>query len=319
MPAGPARPGTPSPSSSRPGHAASWCAAGDRGNRTGGGAAEAQAPHRHGGGGRLGRHRRGGGGGAGPPRRRRARQGGRAARPHHRVRAGRPAATPPGRAGVAVAVREHAGGQHRAAPGRARHARLARRAAVKVLFNAGMYGAALGPAVLLYHATAAAGAPLAPRSVVAMAFAVAVFALLNLLLISQLIATVEERSAGEVVGESSKTSTFTFLGNASVGLIGVTLWLRAPVVLPAVLLPVATLYLAYRSAARETEERDRFQNLYEIGQSLSSSLDLDDVLPVVLPRIARLFGAAEARLLFASGVSRPFGAIQDAEGFRYGP
>jgi PAS domain S-box-containing protein len=196
---------------------------------------------------------------------------------------------------------------------------LLRRAPVKVLFNAGMYGAALGPAVLLYHATAAAGAPLAPRSVVAMAFAVAVFALLNLLLISQLIATVEERSAGEVVGESSKTSTLTFLGNASVGLIGVTLWLRAPVVLPAVLLPVATLYLAYRSAARETEERDRFQNLYEIGQSLSSSLDLDDVLPVVLPRIARLFGAAEARLLFASGVSRPFGAIQDAEGFRYGP
>jgi PAS domain S-box-containing protein len=196
---------------------------------------------------------------------------------------------------------------------------LLRRAPVKVLFNAGMYGAALGPAVALYHAGADLGAPLAPRSVVAMAFAVAVFALLNLLLISQLIATVEERPAYEVVGESSKTSTLTFLGNASVGLIGVTLWLRAPVVLPAVLLPVATLYLAYRSAARETEERDRFQNLYEIGQSLSSSLDLDDVLPVVLPRVARLFGAAEARLLFASGVSRPFGAIQDGEGFRYGP
>jgi PAS domain S-box-containing protein len=196
---------------------------------------------------------------------------------------------------------------------------LLRREPVKVLFNAGMYGAALGPAVALYHAVADPGQPLAPRSVVAMAFAVATFALLNLLLISQLIATVEERRPAEVVGESSKTSTLTFLGNASVGLIGVALWLRAAVVLPAVLLPVATLYLAYRSAARETEERDRFQNLYEIGQSLSSSLVLDDVLPVVLPRVARLFGAAEARLLFASGVSRPFGAIHDADGFRYGP
>jgi len=195
---------------------------------------------------------------------------------------------------------------------------MLRRAPVKVLFNAGMYGTALGPAVALYHVVADPGEPLAARSVVAMAFAVATFALLNLLLISQLIATVEERPAHQVVGESSKTSTLTFLGNASVGIIGVALWLRAPVVLPAVLLPVATLYLAYQSAARETEERDRFQNLYEIGQSLSSSLVLDDVLPVVLPRVARLFGAAEARLLFASGVSRPFGAIHDAEGFRYG-
>ncbi|HVD14160.1 MAG TPA: ATP-binding protein [Actinomycetota bacterium] len=195
---------------------------------------------------------------------------------------------------------------------------LLRRPPVKLLFNAGMYGAALGPAVALYHAVGEAGVPLAPRSVVAMALAVATFALFNMLLISQLIATVEERPAREVVGESFKTSTLTFLGNASVGLIGVALWLRAPVVLPAVLLPVATLYLAYRSAARETEERDRFQNLYEIGQSLSSSLVLDDVLPVVLPRVARLFGADEARVLFAQGGSRPFGAIHDAEGFRYG-
>jgi PAS domain S-box-containing protein len=196
---------------------------------------------------------------------------------------------------------------------------LLRRPPVKLLFNAGMYGTALGPAVALYHAVAEAGVPLAPRSVLAMALAVATFALLNLLLISQLIATVEGRPAREVVSESSKTSTLTFLGNASVGLIGVALWLRAPVVLPAVLLPVATLYLAYRSAARETEERDRFQNLYEIGQSLSSSLVLDDVLPVVLPRVARLFGADEARLLFAQGGSRPSGAILDADGFRYGP
>jgi PAS domain S-box-containing protein len=196
---------------------------------------------------------------------------------------------------------------------------LLRRPPVKLLFNAGMYGAALGPAVALYHAVGEADVPLAPRSVVAMALAVASFALLNLLLISQLIATVEERPAREVVSESFKTSTLTFLGNASVGLIGVALWLRAPVVLPAVLLPVATLYLAYRSTARETEERDRYQNLYEIGQSLSSSLVLDDVLPVVLPRVARLFGADEARVLFAQGDSRPFGAIQDAEGFRYGP
>ncbi|HEV8652200.1 MAG TPA: ATP-binding protein [Actinomycetes bacterium] len=190
---------------------------------------------------------------------------------------------------------------------------------VKVAFNLGMYATALGPAILVYHAAADPERVLATRSLGAMAAAVALFALLNLLLISQLLATIEGRPVRDVVRESSKTSTLVFLGNSSVGLIAVALWLHAPVMLPSVLLPVATLHLAYRSAARETEERDRFQHLYEVGQALSSSLVLDDVLPDVLPRVAELFRVGEARLLFAQGADRPFGAIYGAGGFCFGP
>jgi PAS domain S-box-containing protein len=190
---------------------------------------------------------------------------------------------------------------------------------VKVAFNLGMYATALGPAIGVYHAVADPGRVLAAPSLGAMAAAVAVFALLNLVLISQLLAAIEGRPVREVLRESSKTSILVFLGNSSVGLIGVALWLHVPVMLPSVLLPVATLYLAYRSAARETEERDRFQHLYEVGQALSSSLVLDDVLPDVLPRVAELFRAGEARLLFAQGAGRPFGAIYGAGGFRFGP
>ncbi len=61
--------------------------------------------------------------------------------------------------------------------------------------------------------------------------------------------------------QPSKASVLVFLGNSSVGLIGVALWRYAPVVLPAVLLPVATLHLAYGSTVREAEERDRFRHL----------------------------------------------------------
>jgi hypothetical protein len=84
-----------------------------------------------------------------------------------------------------------------------------------------------------------------------------------------------------------------------VGLIGVVLWLREPVALPAVLLPAATLWLAYHSAERQMQERDRFQHLYEVGQAFASSLVLEEVLPNVLPKVARLFGAEEAHLLLA--------------------
>jgi hypothetical protein len=67
------------------------------------------------------------------------------------------------------------------------------------------------------------------------------------------------------------------------------------------------------------QERDRFQHLYEVGQVFASSLVLEEVLPNVLPKVARLFGAEEAHLLFAQGAGRPFGAIHGPDGFRFGP
>jgi PAS domain S-box-containing protein len=194
-----------------------------------------------------------------------------------------------------------------------------RRAVVKAVFNLGMYGVALAPAIGLYHLVAGGAGLLGARGMAAMAVGVAAFTLVNLLLISQLLAQLEDRPVWEVVRESSRLSTLTFLGNSAVGLIGVVLYLRAPVALPAVLLPAATLWLAYRSAERQMQERDRFQHLYEVGQAFASSLVLEEVLPNVLPKVARLFGAEEAHLLFAQGTSRPFGAIHGPDGFRFGP
>jgi PAS domain S-box-containing protein len=196
---------------------------------------------------------------------------------------------------------------------------LQRRAPVKAVFNLGMYATALAPAIGLYHLVAGEAGLLGARGLAAIAVGVAVFALVNLLLISQLLALLEDRPVWEVVQESSKLSTLIFLGNSAVGLIGVVVYLRAPVVLPAVGLPVVTLWLAYRSAGREMQERDRFQHLYEVGQAFASSLVLEEVLPNVLPKVARLFGAEEAHLLFAQGPGRPFGAIHGPRGFRFGP
>jgi len=159
-----------------------------------------------------------------------------------------------------------------------------RRAPVKAVFNLGMYAIALAPAIVLYQLVLGDAAMLSARGMVAMAAGVGVFTLVNLLLISQLLAALEDRPVWEVVQEASKLSTLTFLGNSSVGLIGVVLYLREPVALPAVLLPAATLWLAYRLAERQMQERDRFQHLYEVGQALASSLVLEEVLPNVLPR-----------------------------------
>ncbi|HEV2893949.1 MAG TPA: histidine kinase dimerization/phospho-acceptor domain-containing protein, partial [Actinomycetota bacterium] len=194
-----------------------------------------------------------------------------------------------------------------------------RRAPVKAVFNLGMYAIALAPAIGVYHLVAGGSGPLGGRAMAAMAVGVAVFTLVNLLLISKLLAVLEDRPVRDVVQESSKLSTLTFLGNSAVGLIGVVLYLREPMALPAVLLPAATLWLAYRLAERQMRERDQFQHLYEVGQAFASSLVLEEVLPNVLPRVARLFGAEEAHLLFAQGAGRPFGAIHGPDGFRFGP
>ncbi|HYN17759.1 MAG TPA: histidine kinase dimerization/phospho-acceptor domain-containing protein, partial [Actinomycetes bacterium] len=194
-----------------------------------------------------------------------------------------------------------------------------RRAPVKAVFNLGMYAVALAPAIGVYHLVARGSGPLGGRAMVAMAVGVGVFTMVNLLLISKLLAVLEDRPVRDVVQESSKLSTLTFLGNSAVGLIGVVLYLREPMALPAVLLPAATLWLAYRLAERQMRERDQFQHLYEVGQAFASSLVLEEVLPNVLPKVARLFGAEEAHLLFAQGAGRPFGAIHGPDGFRFGP
>src|SRR5918993_18799 len=194
-----------------------------------------------------------------------------------------------------------------------------RRAPVKAVFNLGMHAIALAPAIGVYHLVARGSGPLGGRAMVAMAVGVAVFTLVNLLLISKLLAVLEDRPVRDVVQESSKLSTLTFLGNSAVGLIGVVLYLREPMALPAVLLPAAPLWLRYRLAGRQMGGRDQLPHLYEVGQAFASSLVLEEVLPNVLPRVARLFGAEEAHLLFAQGAGRPFGAIHGPDGFRFGP
>jgi PAS domain S-box-containing protein len=200
---------------------------------------------------------------------------------------------------------------------------LKRRELIKTVFNTSMYAVALGPAIVLHDLMAGSSA-LASRGVLTggelagLAVAAAIFAFLNLILISQLLALFEERTAWEVIAESGLISVLTLLGNAAVGLITVVVWAREPAVLPAVLLVVFSLHLAYRASGRQMDERERFQHLYGIGQALSSSLVLTDVLPDVLPRIASLFRAEEARLFYAGEPGLPLGARFGTDGFAFG-
>ena len=87
-----------------------------------------------------------------------------------------------------------------------------RRAPVKAVFNLGMYATALAPAIGVYHLAAGDASLLSARGMTAMAVGVATFALVNLLLISQLLAVLEERPVWDVVRESSKLSILIFLG-----------------------------------------------------------------------------------------------------------
>jgi PAS domain S-box-containing protein len=196
---------------------------------------------------------------------------------------------------------------------------LARREPVKLLFNLSMYAAALGPAIVLHELfTTGPGLALDPRAIAGLALAAATFALINLLLISQLLALLEDRTPSAVIVESGLFSVLTLLGNAAVGLIAVVVLAREPLVTPAVLFLIATLHLAYRATGREVDERERMAHLYDVGQALSSSLVVTDVLPDVLPRVAGLFRAEEVRLLFTDSATVPVGARFGPDGFSIG-
>ena len=74
---------------------------------------------------------------------------------------------------------------------------------IKVVFNVGMYATALGPAIVLHNLfTTGPGVALEPDDLVGLALAATTFALINLLLISQLLALFEDRTAWVVIAES---------------------------------------------------------------------------------------------------------------------
>ena len=174
-----------------------------------------------------------------------------------------------------------------------------RRPPVKVAYNAGQYALATVVASSIFHGFG--GGDVESASGLAALFAgMTAFAASNLLTISAIIAAISGRALPAVIRGEFALSSAIALGNSSVGMVAVGLWLQRPLLLMAMLAPVLTLHLAYRGWIRQREfvglMEDQKATLERIVEHSSEGIVLTDGEGTVLlwsPSMERITGVTE--------------------------
>jgi hypothetical protein len=126
----------------------------------------------------------------------------------------------------------------------------------KIAFNLGQSALAATAAEVVFRAIGPRGAE-DPRSWVAAAVAVGVAVAISTALVALIIAVVEGEPFRRVLMQPGGLNLLHSLGNMGVGLLGAVLWTAHPLAIPALVVPVVTAYLAYRSHAALLQARGR--------------------------------------------------------------
>jgi PAS domain S-box-containing protein len=180
---------------------------------------------------------------------------------------------------------------------------LRRRPVVKAAFNLGTYALATVVLVGTFRLVAGGAAPFAARSVLGLALGTAGFAAVNLLCLARVLAVVGDVPVREVLTDGWRLSAVMAVGNVALGTVVVAVGQVAPTLLPFTALPAAALTYAYRSAAKQADERDRAARLLDLSQALVGRLDAEELVASFLTSARQAFRADRARVVLDVGIT----------------
>ncbi|MGA8209653.1 MAG: GAF domain-containing protein, partial [Nocardioidaceae bacterium] len=175
-----------------------------------------------------------------------------------------------------------------------------RQRGVKLAFNVSMFAVEAGVGATVYHLVLAGGDPIAPRAWGAAALAVLLTDLASAAAVTAAISLTDGRFDDQVLRESLRSGIPAAMVNTCVALLGVTMAVARPSVLPLLGLVVVLLVVGYRfyvSLARGYAQMDL---LYQFVGSTGRSAELDEVIPTVLSEAARLLRSVRAELVSLS-------------------
>src|SRR5918996_1294853 len=142
--------------------------------------------------------------------------------------------------------------------------------------------------------------PLSAQGLIALAMGVTAFGVTNLVAMSGLVSILEDRKFAPVLRSSVQMSALTVYGNAAVGIVSAVLWQTRPEFLALLVVPAATLHLAYRGVVRSAElleevvtERDRLNRIVGGASDGIVLLDRDGGVVVWSPAMVRFTGIEE--------------------------
>ncbi|MGZ4140017.1 MAG: PAS domain-containing sensor histidine kinase [Actinomycetota bacterium] len=173
----------------------------------------------------------------------------------------------------------------------------------KFFFNLGQYALGVVPAIAVYD-WLGAGEFGSVRGLIALTAGMAVFTLINLTLISAIIAATTETPLRKVFVEEQRLSVALGLGNSAVGMVAVSLYLTRPALLPAVLAPTLALHMSFRGWVSEKElHRQMEEETTKLGRIVEHSsegivlADADGTVVLWSPSMERMTGLTETEAI----------------------
>jgi diguanylate cyclase (GGDEF)-like protein len=172
-----------------------------------------------------------------------------------------------------------------------------RSAPIKVVFNVANYLFLAAVSLVVFRALASVGGPPGLDDFVAAFAASLVVTVLGALTIAAAITWSGGAPQFEKLPEMIQFGALVAVANTSVALLAMTLLWSSPGALWLLILPIGTLFLAYRAWVSEREKHERLELVYQSSRILQHSPEIDTALLALLEHARAMFRAELAEVV----------------------
>ncbi len=174
-----------------------------------------------------------------------------------------------------------------------------RNSPVKLAFNLGLFAFETTIAVWFFHTIVQGSQPVGPVGWSAAVFAMLASSVVAVIVINLVIALHQGRETFLLLGEALTLGVTVTVVNSCVALLFVTVIWHQPDSAWLMVVPVAALYFAYRSAQSERRKRKSITHLFNLGRELQGSVQTDTVIRTLTNHAVDMFNADWVEVLVA--------------------
>ena len=172
-----------------------------------------------------------------------------------------------------------------------------RNSPVKMAFNLGLFAFETSIAVWFFHTIVQGSQPVGPVGWSAALFAMLASSVVAVVVINMVIALHQGRETFLQLGEALTLGVTVTVVNSCVALLFVTVVWHQPDSAWLMVVPVAALYFAYRSASSERRKRKSITHLFDLGRELQGSVQTDTVIRILASHAVDMFNADSVEVL----------------------
>ena len=168
---------------------------------------------------------------------------------------------------------------------------------IKLAFNLGQFALSVCLATLITYALAPVGTDWGPQLAIAVLIGAQVSAVICVALIAAAISLSEGWLGFRQLTRMFATDLTVTVTNSSLGLVAALIVSTEPWALPLLLVPLLTVFLAYRAYVSERKRGERLEFLYEANRTLSRSPEVAEALEGLLARSLDAFRVERAEII----------------------